>query len=107
MMHTLNGYAGASAVTFEEARRRARELEHPRGYPSKVAVIQGGHQLVLHSGTGVMERYDLAQDPGADNNLAYAEPARREALEGALEEWFGELARRARCASEGALVARP
>ncbi len=107
MMRTLNRYARASSVAFEEALRRAQALDDPRGYPSKVAVLQGGHELVLHRGTGVMELYDLTRDPGAEDNLAYAEPGRRDAYAALLDGWFMEIARRARCADQAPRLARP
>ncbi|MFT3925045.1 MAG: sulfatase-like hydrolase/transferase [Myxococcales bacterium] len=94
---TLSRYATGDPPGREEAEQRADQLETSLGYPSKVSVIQGDHQLILHRGTGVTELYDLRHDRGAQRNLAHREPARTQALERALQAWFTQIARSAGC----------
>lgn len=106
-LHMLARYANATPPGPEEAARRARELETPRGYPSKVSVIQRGHQLILHRGTGVVELYDLARDPGALDNLAYRDRRRSAALQDALDAWFNDIAQSANCTSRALRAANP
>jgi len=96
-LRTLARYARGAPLGRAEAQRRARELEISHGYPSKVSLIQGEHQLILHRATGVVELYDLARDPGAQHNLAFDEAARTLALERALQDWFSQIARSTGC----------
>jgi arylsulfatase A-like enzyme len=94
---SLSRYAQSRTSDLEEAQRRALELEEPSGYPSKISVIQGTSQMILHRGTGVLELYDLARDPGAERNLAQDDEQRAGTLRRALDAWFGEVASSVRC----------
>lgn len=52
------------------------------------AVIVGDDKLVYDPPSGLMELYDLADDPGERRNLAGAEPARLHRLMGLLLPWM-------------------
>jgi arylsulfatase A-like enzyme len=75
----LERYASSPMRTAGDLGARLARIERGPGYPSKLAVTRGGFELITHRGSGVVELYDVASDPGAARDLAdSAAPERSE-----------------------------
>jgi hypothetical protein len=62
--------AGLSLLDSASEHRKAREIFMSSDIYPTHAIVRDGHKVIASFHTGVMEHYDLREDPGEEHNLA-------------------------------------
>lgn len=93
----LLAYAREPIGSEDQLLARLARIEHGPGYPSKLALAERGHRLILHRGSGASELY-AETDRRASHDLADSAPQLREQLVQQAALWRERLLTRGRCA---------
>ena len=87
----LERYAQVPVLDGATLAQRIERLERGRDYPSKVSVLSGEQELVVHRGTNVSELYDLTRDPGAEHDLGDQDHDTERELRAKLERYLRDV----------------